>query len=82
MEPQKSQNMLMKLLNPIMPPQTPQTFFGLPGMPKVYGQEERYGFKSLFLTHRQKAMRDLLDKRDDVILQGNDLKTWKQTERN
>jgi len=58
--------------------QIPQAFIGLPGMPKVYGQEERYGLKSLFLSHRQKVMRELLDRRADVILQGSDLTTWNQ----
>lgn len=54
----------------MMAPQNPQAFAGLP---KVYGQEERYGLMSLFLSHRQKVMRELLDKRADVILKGIDL---------
>jgi len=46
-------------------------------MPKGHGDDERYGPKFLFLSHRQKVMRELLEKRADVILQGNDLSEWK-----
>jgi hypothetical protein len=62
----------------MIPPQNSQAFVG---MPKVYGQEERYGLKSLFLSHRQKVMRELLEKRSEMILQGNDLNTWNQKKR-
>jgi hypothetical protein len=55
----------------------PEEFADLPGMPKGYGDEERSVLKSLFLSHRQKLMRDLLEKRAGVILQGNDLIKWK-----
>lgn len=49
--------------------------------PKVYGQEERTWFRSLFLSHRQKVMRELLYKKGDVILQPQDLKKWKSKKR-
>ena len=74
---QHPQSIMMSNTQHLRTHHIPQEFAGLQGMPKGYEDEERYFLKSLFLSHRQNVIRDLLVKRADVILQGDDLSKWK-----
>ena len=63
---------------PKMPLQINQTFCGLFGISDYRAQQERYLIMSIFSTHRQRVMMELLDKKANMMLEGNDFETWKQ----